>query len=321
VTQREQAPVFGRYELQQVIGRGGVATVYRAYDPEEQRVVALKVLRDELINHAELRALFEREARLLCGLHHPHIVACSDMGEAHGLPFFVMECLEGPTLFERIRGQRRTGQFYMLDQALELLRPLVDALTYLHGRGIVHRDLKPENIVLTQRGPVIADFGSAMRIGGTLDLQLGTIAYMAPEQLRRERCAERTDVYALGILLYELLTGQPPFIGADDAVVQAHLYEGPPALADLNPALSPTPELEEAAYRALAKDPADRWQSAQDFLAALETAAQAGRANGLMRWLRSPSTGTASRAGLFTRLFMLLTAIALFAVGLVVASV
>jgi serine/threonine-protein kinase len=267
---------IGTFQVREVLGHGGMSTVYKALQPDLDRTVAIKVPLPALVNDPSFRARFEREARLAARLRHPHIVTIYSVGEEAGMPYLVMEYLEGPTLHTVIRQRWQAGQGFTPAEALDLLRPLADALDYAHDRQVIHRDLKPENVILTTQGPVITDFGLAKLLQGeaaTISLVMGTPAYMAPEQIEGRQVDHRTDIYALGILLYELLTGQVPFSGATPSTVaQAHLQQLAPPLADLNPRLRTWPGLEEVARRALAKEAADRWASAGAMVAALAQA-------------------------------------------------
>ncbi|HSH83412.1 MAG TPA: serine/threonine-protein kinase, partial [Herpetosiphonaceae bacterium] len=275
----EARKTIGPYQVLDVIGHGGMATVYRALEPQLDRIVAIKVLLPAFAEDAAFRSRFQREARLVARLKYPNIVGIYGVGEDQGMPYLAMEYLEGTTLHALIRQRRQAGDSFTPAEALDLLRPLAAALDYAHGEGIVHRDLKPENIILTTSGPVITDFGLAKMVADdavTVSVIMGTPSYMAPEQIRGEMVDRRTDVYALGILLYELLTGQIPFTGPSPyAVVQAHLHLPPPALSNLNPRLASMPMLETVAQRAIAKGKPERWPTAGALVAALERAVDA----------------------------------------------
>ncbi len=270
---------IGPYEVLDVIGHGGMATVYRARQPDLDRIVAIKVLLPAFASDSGFRRRFEREARLVASLRHPHIVVIYGVGEEEGMPYLVMEYLEGPTLLVAIQQRRQDGRLFIPVEALELLKPLASALDYAHDHNVIHRDLKPENTILTAHGPVITDFGLAKLLqqeAATVSLVMGTPAYMAPEQIEARPVDRRTDVYALGILLYEMLTGRVPFGGpTPSAVTHAHLHEPAPPLAQLNPRLAALPRLEEVVQRAIAKRQEDRWPSAGALVAALAQAIDA----------------------------------------------
>jgi predicted Ser/Thr protein kinase len=267
---------IGPYCVLDVIGHGGMATVYKAMQPELDRVVAVKVLLPAFANDAGFRARFEREARMIARLRHPHIVGIYGADEEAGMPYLVMEYLDGPNLQAELRRRRAANEPYTSAEVLALLQPLARALDYAHGLGIIHRDLKPENIILTQNGPVITDFGLAkllMEEAATVSVVMGTPSYMAPEQIQAEPVDARSDVYALGIILYELLTGRVPFSGPTPfAIAQAHITEPVPSLSDLDGRWAQAPLVADVARRAIAKRKADRWPSAGAMVAALARA-------------------------------------------------
>ncbi len=288
--------MIGPYQLIEVIGHGGMATVYKAYQPNLDRIVAIKVLLPAFVDDAAFRFRFQREARLIARLRHPHIVGIYGVGDDEGLPYLVMEYLQGQTLHAVLCQRRQAGNLFSPAEALDLLRPIASALDYAHTRDVIHRDLKPENIIVTANGPVITDFGLAKLVqeeAATVSVVMGTPSYMAPEQIQAEPVDRRTDVYALGILLYALLTGRVPFTGPSPfAVAQAHLSQPPPALANLQPRLASSPLLDEVARRAIAKRKSDRWPSAGAMIAALAHAVQAPPAPA------GRSTAPVRRAGL-----------------------
>jgi serine/threonine-protein kinase len=257
---------FGRYELRGVLGNGGFATVYRAYDPALQRDVALKTLLPHLAADPTVRARFLAEARALAALHHPNIVTIYDVGETDGLPFFAMELIEGSSLAARLGSGTPPA-----DRALFWLSNLASALDYLHAAGLVHRDVKPANIMIGPGGQaVLMDLSVARNLGGTQYTQtgvsLGTPAYMSPEQVRGQPAGPAADIYALGILAFALLTGHAPFQGDTAAVLHAQVYE-PPPLAGLQPIYAA------ALAKALAKDPELRPANAGAFVALLRDGA------------------------------------------------
>jgi len=211
---------LGPYEIQSAIGAGGMGEVYKARDTRLDRTVAIKILPAELSADPERRARFEREAKSIASLNHPHICTLHDVGEHGGLTFLVMELLEGEPLRARLC-QARAAAAEIVDTAIQL----ADALECSHAKGIVHRDIKPENIFITTRGTAkLLDFGivklvteqasalTATRVG-TGPVALGTVAYMSPEQVRGEPLDGRSDLFSLGVVLYESATGTPPFRG------------------------------------------------------------------------------------------------------------
>ena len=271
---RLQKALADRYRVERELGAGGMAMVYLAEDVRHRRPVAIKVLRPELA--AVLGSeRFLREIEIAARLQHPHILPVHDSGEAEGLLFYVMPYVEGESLAVRIE---RDGALPP-DWTLRLLREVADALSYAHGRGLVHRDIKPGNILLSGQHALIADFGIARAVHGTAGtaltgtgIALGTPAYMAPEQASGDEVDQRADLYALGVVAYEALSGEPPFQGRTaQAVIGAHLSRSPVPLGEARPGLSPT--LTAAVMRCLEKHPADRVQSAEELVYLLETAA------------------------------------------------
>jgi serine/threonine-protein kinase len=269
---RLKTALSGRYTLDHEVGAGGMATVYLATDDKHDRKVALKVLKPELA--AVLGPdRFPREIKIVAQFNHPHILSLYDSGESDGFLYYVMPFVEGESLRQRMR---RDGQLPIGD-AVRILREVVDALAYAHERGIVHRDIKPDNVMISGRHAVVTDFGVAKAVsaaGGekltTVGVAVGTPTYMAPEQAMGEvNVDHRADIYAVGALGYEMLSGKPPFDGPTaQAILSAHVLEQPPDLRERRPAVPPV--LADALRRCLAKDPADRWQRAEDLLAQLE---------------------------------------------------
>jgi serine/threonine-protein kinase len=249
-----------------------MATVFLARDIKHDRQVALKVLRPELA--AALGAeRFPREIRFVAQFNHPHILSLYDSGESSGFLFYVMPFVEGESLAQRIA---REGRLPISD-VVRILREVADALGYSHERGVVHRDIKPGNVMLAGRHAVVTDFGVAKAVTAasgdnqtTVGMAVGTPHYMAPEQAMGQSDIDgRTDIYALGILGYEMLAGHPPFAGGTpQAVLSAHVLEVPKDIRDLRPG---TPAvLADVIMRCLAKDPADRWPHADDVVQQLE---------------------------------------------------
>ena len=233
------ASLFGRYEIRQEIGRGGMAHVYLAFDPTFRREVAVKVLPPHYLENPLLRARFEREARLIATIEHPAIVPVYDFGEQDGQLYLVMRYMSGGSLVALIR----QGPF-TLNKASEILALLAPALDAVHARGIVHRDLKPGNILLDAFGnPALSDFGIAHLSEATVDLTgaavIGTPAYMSPEQVRAEVTLDgRSDIYSLGIILYEMLTGRQPYQAATPmSIAMRQLTDPVPDIRRLRPDL------------------------------------------------------------------------------------
>jgi serine/threonine-protein kinase len=271
VAQVTQA-LAGRYRIESVVGEGGMATVYLAEDLRHKRKVAVKVMRPELA--ATLGAdRFLREVEIAAKLQHPHILPLYDSGESNGMLFYVMPLVEGESLKDRLA---REGALPP-DEALKLGREIAEALAYAHKRGIVHRDIKPANILLSEGHAYIADFGIARAVGdgGTealtkTGLAVGTPQYMAPEQATGEKEVDgRADVYATGAILYEMLTGQPPFTGQNArAVLTRSLTEAPKPVHAVNPAL--TPAVDAVVQKALMKAAGDRFASAEQLALAID---------------------------------------------------
>jgi serine/threonine-protein kinase len=261
----------GRYELEELVGTGGMSSVYRAHDRELDRRVALKILHLRFADDDEYVERFLREARTVAGLSHPNIVTVIDRGAHEGQKFIVFEYVEGETLKGLIQ---RDGPL-PLDRALELAIQIARGLSSAHGSGLVHRDVKPQNVLLNGNGQAkVTDFGIAREIDvqhgvtqtGTV---LGTSDYISPEQAQGNRVDEQSDIYSLGVVLYELLTGEVPFTGENFvAVAMRHVNDPPPNVLDRRP--DTPPRVAAAVARCLAKDPRDRWPSMSELCRELE---------------------------------------------------
>ncbi|MDQ3133977.1 MAG: serine/threonine protein kinase [Acidobacteriota bacterium] len=272
----------GRYRLEEIAGTGSFGAVYRALDTRIERAVAVKVLKPDIEEDSAdaARELFQREALTAGRLLHPHIVAVTDTGEEAGFAFLVMEWLEGRTLEDELRERTLLSPV----ETLSLLGPITDALQLAHDSGVIHRDIKPANIHLGKHGRThvkVLDFGIAKVLTSTSAAAAsriaGTLAYMAPEQLNGGNIDRRTDVYALGAMLYQTLSGTLPANGAAQGhLIQQQMVEMPPPLCDIRPSISPV--LARVVQRALAKHPSDRQQSARElhaeFARALDAAPQ-----------------------------------------------
>lgn len=271
--ERLNAALRGRYHLERQLGRGGTATVYLAQDLKHQRHVAVKVLYPQIAATMGTDR-FLREVHIAASLTHPHILGLHDSGEADGFLFYVMPYVEGESLRDRVA---RHGEL-PIGSAVEILRDVVDALAYAHRRNLVHRDIKPDNVLLAEGHGMVTDFGVAKAVSEaagegsltTAGMALGTPSYMAPEQAAAERHIDhRVDIYAVGALAYELLTGQPPFTGMyAQSVLSAHITQTPEPVGKRR-AQVPR-RLERFVMTCLEKRPADRWQSADAMLKELE---------------------------------------------------
>ena len=267
--------ISGRYELKKLIGSGGMADVYVAQDTVLGRKVAIKILNEELAANKKFSQRFKQEAKASSAMNHPNIVSVLDAGETsetdadgvkHTYAYLVMEYVDGLELSKLVaRGPLK------VPEAIRVTKELLSAVEFAHNKGIVHRDIKPDNIMLTRQGKVkVLDFGIARAVAETFDdiatttSILGTAAYFSPEQAQGQKVDIRTDLYAIGIVLFEMLTGKVPFTG-DTAVAVAHqhIHAHPPAPSSLNPKVSLA--LDQVVFTALAKDKADRFQSTAEF--------------------------------------------------------
>jgi len=290
----EPGQTLQHYQIVDQIGAGGMGEVWRAKDDRLDREVAIKVLPPSFAENKELLARFEREARSISSLNHPNICTLHDVGHENEIHYLVMELIEGESLGDRIRQGALP-----LDKVLEIGTQIASALEAAHDQGIVHRDLKPDNVMLTKSGAKLLDFGLAKTadgLEGTADSVtslptenrplteegsiLGTLHYMAPEQLDGTEADTRTDIFALGTILYEMATGQRAFEAKGRATLIAAIVEREPApISSIQPLVPPA--LERIVSVCLRKDPAERWQTAHDVRLGLEWAAQAGSAAGI----------------------------------------
>src|SRR5688572_14916122 len=266
-----KASLASRYLIEREIGRGGMATVYLARDIRHNRNVALKVLNPEL--GAVLGVdRFLSEIRVTANLNHPNLLPLFDSGEADGVLFYVMPYVQGESLRARLRREKQLP----IDDVVQLGVTIANALQYAHRHGVIHRDLKPENILLHEGQPLVADFGIALAISAAdaeritqTGVSVGTPQYMSPEQATGDRTIdERSDIYSLGAILYECLTGDPPHTASTaQGVIARVITDEPRSIRLTRPNVAPN--LEAALQRALAKVPADRWRTAQEFADAL----------------------------------------------------
>jgi len=261
--------IAGRYELEELVGSGGMSNVFRAHDRLLERTVALKILHEQYTRDEDYVERFRREARAVAQLTHPNIVTVIDRGEQDGRQFIVFEYVDGQNLKElSARGPLDARE------AIGLALQVAHALSFAHARGLVHRDVKPQNVLLNDEGQAkVTDFGIARSLDvhgvtqtGTV---LGTSDYIAPEQARGQKVDPKTDIYSLGVVLYELLTGEVPFSGDNFvAVAMRHVSEPPPSVLERRPDCPVRVDL--AIQRAMAKDPADRFASMDELCVELE---------------------------------------------------
>jgi len=263
---------LGKYRIDSVLGKGAMGTVYKAFDPHIARIVALKTIRKELLgdgHQQQLMSRFQNEAQAAGRLNHPNIVAVYDYGEDDGAAYIAMEFIDGIALNSRLQNPEPR----QMPQVIGWMRQLLGALHYAHAKGVIHRDVKPANLIITADNQVkVTDFGIA-RIDTSVLTQtgsmIGTPSYMSPEQFCGDLVDGRSDVFSAGIVLYQLITGERPFSGSATMVMQQILNQTPVPPSSLNPTLDP--QLDTIISRALAKRPDNRFDSALDFLIALES--------------------------------------------------
>src|SRR5262245_22851892 len=278
---------LGPYEIVSPLGAGGMGEVYRAKDTRLERTVAIKILPKEMSGDLARKQRFEREAKTISSLNHPNICTLHDIGSQDGVDFLVMECVEGETLAKRLE----KGSL-PVEQVLKYGAQIADALDKAHRAGIVHRDLKPGNIMVTATGAKLLDFGLAkpaalLVSGATLTaavpttpvtqegLIVGTFQYMSPEQVEGKEVDGRSDIFSLGAVLYEMLTGKKAFEGKSQVSVASAILEQEPAPISNAKPMTP-PSLEHSIKKCLSKSPEDRWQSARDLASELEWLGEGG---------------------------------------------
>src|ERR1700746_3610359 len=283
---------LGPYEILAPLGAGGMGEVYRARDTRLERTVAIKILPAQVSSDPIRKQRFEREAKTISSLNHPHICVLYDIGHQDGIDFLVMECVEGETLAKRLE----KGPL-PLEQVLRYGEQIADALDKAHRSGVVHRDLKPGNIMLTATGAKLLDFGLSKPVAGLTSVAtltaavtqsspmteqgaiVGTFQYMSPEQVEGKELDGRSDIFSLGAVLYELVTGQRAFEGKSHLSVASAILEKEPApISSLKP-LTPS-TLEHVIRKCLAKTPEDRWQSASDLASQLKWISEGGIGSG-----------------------------------------
>src|SRR5512142_2234020 len=291
---------IGRYEIRGELGRGGMATVYRAYDPSFEREVAIKVLPRELLHDPQFKDRFRREIKTIAALEHPAIVPVYDVGEEDDVPYFVMRYMSGGSLSQWIsRGK------FSLEDAARIIERVSSALAYAHKNGLVHRDLKPDNILFDNNGaPFISDFGVAKLLDSSTSMTgsgiIGTPAYMSPEQAQGEKVDNRSDIYGLGVIIFQMLSGHQPYNATTPmGVAVKHITDPVPEILKANPGLPA--ETDTIIKTAMAKDPQLRYQTATELAHALSDAAFGkgqGRATkaGEMATVAAPKASAGSQA-------------------------
>lgn len=265
---------FGPYELQSLIGSGGMGEVYRAYDTRRERVVALKLLRPDVAADAGYRARFQRESRIAARLREPHVIPVHDFGEIDDVLYIDMRLVEGPSLRDVLQANGALAS----RRTVSIVGQVAKALDAAHANGLAHRDVKPENVLMTADAfAYLVDFGIAYGGGEAsvtkADLVMGSCAYIAPERLNGQPGGPAADVYSLTCLLYECLSGRAPFEGGAQEVMSAHMVAPPPRPSLAQAGISPA--FDDVIARGMAKNPADRYASAGAMAAAATSAAQA----------------------------------------------
>src|SRR6266849_5952575 len=311
---------LGPYEILDAIGAGGMGEVYRAKDTRLDRTVAIKILPAQFSSDPVRKQRFEREAKTISSLNHPHICVLHDVGHQDGIDYLVMECVEGETLAKRLEKGALP-----LEQVLKIGGQIADALDKAHRSGVVHRDLKPGNIMLTPTGAKLLDFGLAKPAAPLASVAtltaavtqsspmteqgaiVGTFQYMSPEQIEGKELDGRSDIFSLGAVLYEMLTGQRAFQGKSQLSVASAILEKEPAPITTVKPLTP-PALDHAIRRCLTKDPDERWQTARDLARELEWAAESGTQAGVSGQISARSKTRERLAWTFTLVAALISA-------------
>ena len=268
--------IGGRYQIEELIGQGGMSAVYKATDPNLRRAVAVKIIHPHLSGDPEFVRRFEEEAAAVAQLRQPNIIQVYDFNHDGNTYFIVFEFIPGESLQSYLKRLNETDRLMPYPEAIDTVAKVADALEYAHEQGLIHRDVKPANVMINVRQePILMDFGIAKIVGGTQHTAtgavLGTARYMSPEQIKGQQIDARTDIYSLGVMLYEILGGRPPY-EADSAMtlMMMHIQDPIPDLGQLRPDVPPG--LTAVTYKALAKERSDRYQTAAEFSAALRNA-------------------------------------------------
>ncbi|RMG93374.1 MAG: serine/threonine protein kinase, partial [Chloroflexi bacterium] len=267
--------IGGRYQIESLLGRGGMSSVYKATDPNLHRPVAVKIIHPHLSEHPEFVKRFEQEAAAVARLRHPNIIQVHDFNHDGDVYYMVLEYVPGETLESRLAALREADLLMPLSDTIRIVTKLCEALAYAHERKMVHRDVKPSNVILNLLGePILMDFGIAKIVGGghvhtATGATMGTAVYMSPEQVLGEPVDHRADIYSLGVMLYEMVAGKPPFEGKTAVtVMMKHVNEPVPDIRISN--VNIPDGLAGVLEKALAKSPADRFQSTHEMALVLQ---------------------------------------------------
>lgn len=310
-----------QYEIVQMLGQGGMNRVYLARDLRDRRSVVLKFPNEDLVGNVAVFERYKREAEIGSRLNHPHVQHLLNTDEERREPYLVMEYIQGRTLRKILEEQR--DELLPIEEALRIVDQICDALLYCHEHGVYHRDIKPENIMLQEDGSVkIIDFGVALLEGARrvtwrgLSETVGTPDYMSPEQLRGERGLAGSDIYAVGVILYELLCGRTPFDGENVfAIINQHVSQDPPSILTFNSQLSLT--LVTVVMRAIRRDPEKRYKTMRDLLTDLRDLAQV---QPLPYQPDEPQMNRTSRTAILATLIIIALCLALIAFGVLAQS-
>lgn len=262
---------LGQFRLESLLGTGGMACVFRGMDTINNKPVAIKVMDDPAQRDAEYAQRFLREWKAVAKLDHPHIINLIDVGKEKGILYMVMDYVEGADLAKVLHAYQEDEEYISHADLLQIVGQVASALDYMHTQDIIHRDIKPENIMLDKKGQVrLMDFGLALLVDvGTRGTIVGTPTYVAPEQaIWSAQSVPQTDIYSLGIIVFEMLTNQVPFHSPNMMhLIEMHINNSPPVIVDMRPDLNPA--IDDIVYRALAKKPAERYTTAVEFVEAL----------------------------------------------------